>query len=462
MNNKAKAINASQTIFANCLALPPSAKLVIFADETTRDVADILGETAVQMGLWPLTVYYTKQMQIELGEHVPEDHWDFLSTAAAVMVCLNASEQGFPFRDHVRKAAWQSGCKVAHMPGIALDILQLAEVDYSVLQANCEILALALAKGRHIRVETVDSHGRKYHLETDLDPWRRMPIISDGIIQTGSWGNVPSGETFIAPPENQTSGEIVIDGSIPGCIISHGNEIVLSFNDGRLVDWQPRDVPAARQLEQIAVRYAQENNDVCWDVLAEIGLGVNPMVKNVTGNALLDEKKFGSLHIALGDNMDMGGSNESSIHCDMISLRPRVEIDGLTILSDGDLTVSPTDWREDYRRLSPPQNWDNNMILRPTAIDTEVDAKSLLRRIWHTGSGRVCSVPVGDDESAKLAHALYKRLKRNGKSESIGRITHSFSSLPAEDVLKLIYLLKRYNLVSVNGLREANGNGDEI
>jgi hypothetical protein len=141
MNKLARAITASQTIFTNCLSLPPAAKLVIFSDETTRTVTDILGETAVKLGLSPLTVCYTKQMQTDLGAQVPDDHWDFLSTAAAVMICLNASEESFPFRDHVRKTAWQAGCKVAHMPGIDLDILELAEVNYPVLQANCEVLA---------------------------------------------------------------------------------------------------------------------------------------------------------------------------------------------------------------------------------------------------------------------------------------------------------------------------------
>ncbi len=451
MNKIAKAIRASQTIFANCLALPPAAKLVIFSDETTRTVAEVLGETAVKIGLWPLTVYYTKQMQIDLGGHIPDEQWDFLSTAAAVMICLNASEQCFPFRDHVRKTAWQAGCKVAHMPGINLDILELAEVDYSVMKANCEILALALARGRHIHIETVDGQGRRYRLDAELDPWMRMPIISDGIVQAGSWGNVPSGETYIAPLENRTNGEIVIDGAIPGCVISQGEEIVLSFREGKLVDWQPRDVPASKHLEQIAVLYAQENKDPCWDVLAEIGLGVNPMVKNVTGNSLLDEKKFGSLHVAIGDNMDMGGSNQSSIHCDMVSLRPQVEIDGRPLMADGNLTVNPMDWREDYRKLTPPSDWDTNLLVRLSAIDTEIDPKSLLRRIWHTGSGRVCSVPVGDDESAKLAHLLYKRLKRNGKSESIGKIIQAFPAQSVDDVLKLIYLLYRYSLVSISG-----------
>ena len=461
MNRIAKAINASQTIFSTCLALPSSAQLIIFADDTTRAVAELLGETAVQLGLWPLTVYYTKQMQIDLGEHVPDEQWDFLSTAAAVMICLNASEQCFPFRDRVRKAARQAGCKVAHMPGIDLDVLELAEVDYSLLQDNCEILALALAKGKHIRISTVDSRRQQYTLTVALDPWMRMPIISDGVIQTGSWGNVPSGETFIAPRENQASGEIVIDGSIPGCIIASGEEIVLSFREGRLVDWQPRDVPAAKRLEQVAVLYAQENNDPSWDVLAEIGLGLNPKVKNVTGNALLDEKKFGSLHVALGDNMDMGGTNSSCIHCDLVSLRPVVEIDGFPIMANGGLTVEKMDWREDYRKLSPPTDWEKGMLVRTSAIDTEVDAKSLLRRIWHTGSGRICSVPVGDDESAKLAHLLYKRLKRNGKPESIARVTHSFSALPAQDVLKLLYLLQRYGLVSVRASQEVHRIEDE-
>lgn len=461
MNKESTAVNAARTIFSSCLNLPTSAKLIIFADDTTRDVAEVFAETAMQMGLWPLIVYYTKQLQVEMGDYVPEDQWEFLSTAAAVLICLNPSEQCFPFRDNVRKAAWQAGCKVAHMPGINFQVLELAEVDYSLLKANCEILALALAKGKHICIRTFDSHGKPYSLDIDLDPWMRMPIISDGIIQKGSWGNVPSGETFIAPYENLASGEIVIDGSIPGCPIIEGEEIILSFRDGRMVDWQPRDVPAAKHLEHIMNRFSQDNSDPAWNVLAEIGLGTNPMVKYVTGNALLDEKKFGSLHVAIGDNIDMGGLNKSSIHFDMVTLKPEVEIDGLPILSGGQLTVAIEDWREDYQKLSPPSDWDLNMFVRLSAIDTEEDSRNQLRRIWHTGSGRVCSIPVGDDESAKLARNLYKRIERNGREETIGKISQHFPTLTQDDTLKLIYLLQRYSLVSVSGQRGVDGLGDK-
>jgi hypothetical protein len=347
------------------------------------------------------------------------------------------------------------------MPGIDLQVLELVDVDYSRLTADCEMLALALAKGRNMCVRTLDSQGRQYRLDLPLDPWVRLPITSDGVIQKGSWGNVPSGETFIAPQENAANGDIVIDGSIPNCPIAAGEEIILHFQEGRLIDWQPQDVPAAKLLEQSAFRFAQENSDPGWNVLAEIGLGVNPMVQEATGNALLDEKKYGTLHVAIGDNIDMGGRNRSSIHFDMVSLKPEVEIDGLSILSGGELSIKSQDWREDYRELTLPPDWDLNTFVRQSAIDTDVDSRSLLRRIWHTGSGRVCSVPVGDDESAKLARALYKRLERNRKGETIQKIARYFPALTPEDVMRLIHLLQRYSLVNVGGQQATNGNGGE-
>jgi hypothetical protein len=123
--------------------------------------------------------------------------------------------------------------------------------------------------------------------------------------------------------------------------------------------------------------------------------------------------------------------------------------------------VNPKDWREDYHRLSPPIGWTRNMLVRPSAIDTEVDPRSLLRRVWHTGSGKVCSVPVGDDESAKLAYQLYKKLKRNGKSETIEKVIHSFTTISPEDVMKLILLLQQYNLVSVVEKPDGSTRGGE-
>lgn len=450
MGKNRKAEKAARTILTKCLHLPQSSKLVIFGDETTRDVTDIFGENAIQLGIHPLLVYYNKRMQEELADQVSEDHWEFLSTAAAVMVCLNGDESCFMFRDHVRRTAWQSGCKVAHMPGIDLQVMVLADVDYNQLTEYCEILALALVKSRLIHVTSYDSHGNQYELYVPLEPWIRLPIISDGIIQNGSWGNVPSGETYVAPQEGLAYGDIVINGSLPGHIVKSGEEIVLSFQKGRLIDWKPRQYSSGEHFEKYIVKYAQSKNDPNWNILAEIGLGVNPKVLKLTGNPLLDEKKFASLHIAIGDNIDMGGNNKSSIHCDMVCLEPDVYCDEIQIMGSGKLFVDQKDWREDFRSIMLPNKWSMDTIIQLSPIDVDTSNPTQLRRLWHTASGRICSVPVGDETSARLARQLYRRLERNGRPTTIGNITQHFSNLSGSDVMKITHLLKEYGLLLVH------------
>ena len=53
----------------------------------------------------------------------------------------------------------------------------------------------------------------------DIGGWDRLPVASDGIIRDGAWGNVPSGETYIAPMEGTAEGQVLINGSIPGLVL---------------------------------------------------------------------------------------------------------------------------------------------------------------------------------------------------------------------------------------------------
>jgi 2,5-dihydroxypyridine 5,6-dioxygenase len=53
------------------------------------------------------------------------------------------------------------------------------------------------------------------------------------------------------------------------------------------------------------------------------------------GNPLVDEKVFGTAHVALGDNAHMGGSVSSKIHIDGIVLEPSIELDGVPLMERG-------------------------------------------------------------------------------------------------------------------------------
>ncbi|MCB9079093.1 MAG: aminopeptidase [Anaerolineaceae bacterium] len=441
--------HAAETILTQCLNLPSGAEIIIFADETTMDTANILAEAALKLELEAIVAYYSSPMQMALGSRgLAPKLQAALHEAAAALICLNGTPECLPFRNYVRQTGWNPNCKVAHMPGVSQSTLLLADVDYETLEIQCEMLALALAKGRQIEISSWDQQGREYSLKAALDPWARLPIISDGIIQPGSWGNVPSGETYIAPLEGSAEGQIVINGSIPGYRISPAEEIILHFKQGRLVDWTPAASLAGQRLQKTQIEFARSHGDQNWANLAEIGLGANPRVQELTGNPLLDEKKYGTVHIALGNNIDMGGETKSLIHCDMVCLSPRLSIDGKLVMEGNEIVLQPQDWCEDYQEIEPPTAWHSEICVKYSAVNAHTDAKGRLKRLWDTSSGRVCSVPVGNDRTAQSAAAVYQLIQNAGpvSLNNLNRETHRFTH---KQLLQLTYVLKLYGLINV-------------
>ena len=449
MVSRKQIFHAAATILSKCLAVPVGAEIVVFGDETTIDCASVLAETAIKLDLRPIFLYFTSDMQRWLGgKGLSPAVEASLKEATATLICLNGTPQCLPFRENVRQTAWTSGCKVAHMPGVDTRTLLLADVDYGLMNAHCEFLALALAKGKQIEIITRDRAGKEHRLNSRLEPWIRLPIISDGIIHKGAWDNVPSGEIYIAPPEGVAEGSIVIDGSLPGYWIRPGEEMVLVFREGRLVEWTPRKGPATTHLQNSQIDYALSCSDPNWSNLAEIGLGVNPRVSLLTGNPLRDEKKYGSIHIALGDNIDMGGKIASCIHCDMVCLSPKVLIDGKTIIDHGEIVLDSREWREDYRATELPNSWHSGLKVKATATEAFVDEQGQLRRLWDTDAGRVCSVPVGNNKTATTAASIYQLINRTGQPVTLSDLAHQQPGLDLNEVLQLSYLLSSYGLIS--------------
>jgi leucyl aminopeptidase (aminopeptidase T) len=451
LNTEVRTIHAAKTVLTQCLALSPGAELVVFADETTIETASIIAEVAVGLEHKPVLAYFTQQMQRDLGEKgIFPAIEAMLDEAVAALVCLTSAPNCLPFRDRARQAALNAGCKVAHMPGINPATLWLADVDYDILTAQCELLALALAKGQRMEIITHDQAGHSYHLRIPLHSWRRLPIISDGIIQRNSWGNVPSGETYIAPPEGLAEGSIVINGSIPGFVISPGEEIVLHFREGRLAAWTPEDSPAAHHLRRSQIELARAQGDENWANLAEIGLGANPRVQTLTGSPLLDEKKYGSIHIALGDNVDMGGQVASRIHCDMVALSPTVLVDGKVIIAEDAIVIREAEWREDYHAVQPGATWQADLRVACMATNVHIDEQGQLNRLWDTSSGRVCSLKVGNSETSRLAATIYQLLKRRAQPITIAEVAALRPSFDLSQLLQLTYLLQQYELIKVH------------
>ncbi|MEM3575000.1 MAG: aminopeptidase, partial [Candidatus Bathyarchaeia archaeon] len=72
--------------------------------------------------------------------------------------------------------------------------------------------------------------------------------------------------------------------------------------------------------------------------VAELGIGTNRRARLI-GIALEDEKIYGSIHIALGDNSTFGGTVRAGVHIDCILLRPTLYLDDEKVVDRGELKV---------------------------------------------------------------------------------------------------------------------------
>jgi len=199
------------------------------------------------------------------------------------------------------------------------------DIDYAELRRRADAVTAALEGADTVRIRspkgtdvTLGIKGRP--LDKDIG------VVTDA----ARLSNLPAGEVCLAPLEDQAEGTVVFD---------------LAFWDGRRIEdlevrfehGVARPVRAAREFEYFRGVLASASGDA--DRIGELGIGLNPAVGEPCGYTLTDEKILGTVHLALGDNGMLGGVNDSTLHWDMMVLRPTVEVDGRPLLIDGEMMV---------------------------------------------------------------------------------------------------------------------------
>jgi hypothetical protein len=444
----------ARQIVHRCLGLEPGQDLVIFLDETTVETAIALAEAADSLHVQPslILVPISLQRRIPHLSDLPLPTQGLAHHARGILTCVNALAECLPFRDRVLETQWSARTRFGHMPGATLDVLELAEVELEKLIADCHSIELAMARGQTLELITYgpDAAGssRTYHLTADIGGWERLPVASDGVIIDGAWGNVPSGETYIAPVEGRAEGAVAINGSLPGRVLGPGESLVLHFREGRLVRIEPEHSPAARWLDEHQIQKAKAKGDLHWSNLAEIGIGTNPKVTQLTGNMLFDEKAAGTAHVALGSNNFMGGWVVSAIHCDLVIVAPTVLIDGVKILDRGRLCISDGDWRENYAqvRLDDSPLATASQVGR-SGIQTTASSDHHLQRVLRPEPGRVSSCFVGDDSTAWLASSLYDLLPMVGDWIAVDALA-TRANLDRKTARRVLHVMWSYGVVN--------------
>lgn len=181
----------------------------------------------------------------------------------------------------------------------------------------------------------------KIHITTDKTDLefslvKRPIFIDDGIISERDiaindvGNNLPAGEVFCAPVEISANGRAFFDAAFYNGKKISGINIL--FKNGKIQE------VSCDENEEV-FNEVLEHSHGQKDVIGEFGIGLNPEVNTPTGYTIMDEKIIGSIHIALGENRGFGGANESSLHWDLVMMRPTVRADEKIIMEEGSLII---------------------------------------------------------------------------------------------------------------------------
>ena len=211
-------------------------------------------------------------------------------------------------------------------------ILSSLDIDYKKLGEKGKAIVSRVSES--VKVKVTSDKGTNIQFQVKGRKW----IIDDGIIsqediKLGDVGlNLPCGEVFVCPIEESAEGAVFFD--VPTNYYGHKiTGLRLEFKQGKIVSYD-----AEEGKKRFAEALAAATGDK--DKIAEFAIGLNPRAQFIN-DILVDEKVFGTIHIAIGDNKGpaYGGKNSSSIHWDLIMTQPTVEIDGKTIMEYGKLKV---------------------------------------------------------------------------------------------------------------------------
>ena len=203
--------------------------------------------------------------------------------------------------------------------------IKAVNVDYAQIRKTGNIIASKLNGRSSVRV--YDAEGTDLTFSID----KRHVGVEVGTLEDCFTSGkeceveVPGGEVYVAPIETSANGVLAVEEFRDYNI----KNLKLHFKEGKVEDFK------AERGSNVFRRFLDEAEGD-KDRIAEFGIGINYGIK-LTGYRMFDEKALGTAHIAIGNNTQLGGVNEASIHWDFILYNPSIEVDGIPLMGKGKL-----------------------------------------------------------------------------------------------------------------------------
>lgn len=293
-------------------------------DTEIQDLYDFVGAVAAE-GAMPMTLLHTNQYDRELVENMDEEipeKWLEQFAAADVVIDIMERTAGAPPTELSKEKYPVFGVYMQKLFGVFSQkkkmiqvtmpsdtnaqfagmepeaykerITKALDIDYAALKADCQTKINGFAGNvRTVRtgkdcVLTLDTTGREW------------------IADAGD-GALPCGEVYIAPVEEKSNGNVYFETlAVEDVGVFH--DVMVTIENGHLISSTSEEFNAF-------LKELPENGDV----VAELGIGMNPNVSGILGDSTLDENMIGTFHIAIGMNHLFGGKNVCPVHFDFVA-----------------------------------------------------------------------------------------------------------------------------------------------
>lgn len=319
-----KAREGALILLKDCLNIGQDENLIIVTDTNLIDIANFLFDVSSELGVEPVLV--RMRPRDAPGVEPPIPVGASMKTADALMMLTS-----YTLAPTVARAESQeAGARILSLGGYDWEVLASRPLRTNFLKIKpvVEKVASKISESSFVKVTT--NTGTNFSMRLG---GRTTHALHNICHEPGTMGSPPDVEAYVAPLEDYTSGVVFIDGAINlpefGLIkkpvkLEIENGLVNKIDGGE----------EAKMFSNLLESFQDPN----MYRIGELGIGLNPDAELV-GNPLIDEGVLGTAHIALGLNYTYGGKiKNAKTHIDCVFKDPTIELDGVKIMVNGELT----------------------------------------------------------------------------------------------------------------------------
>lgn len=314
---------AANMLIHQVLQLKKGETVVIVTDtDRPRNITLALAYSAISAGGQVVVVSMEPQ---EIGGAEPPE--PVAAAMAAAQVVINQSTYSLTHTTAVREAM-KRGARIANLRNVTEEMMVAGGItaDYQRVRAVTERIATLLTEADEIRMMTPEG--------TDItmrSRGRRAIAQSGFVTKPGELSGLPDGEATLAPLEGVTEG-VIVSPYIADQIGQISEPFRMEVVKGRITS-----ITGGKQAKDLK-RILESRDDAGYNAASQFALGTNPACL-VIPNTREISKKLGTAHIAIGDNISLGGKSRGTYHIDIVFLNVSIYLDGKCIVKEGEYQI---------------------------------------------------------------------------------------------------------------------------